>query len=85
MIKRKKKSKHARLVSIINRLARKFRPDEILKELSRVYEEYSIGSPTETEVDFWLKCSRATKNLSSGTEKWIYEMIDEQEENEEED
>jgi hypothetical protein len=44
------------------------------------YEEYSIGASSEAEVEFWLKCSRATSNLSSGTEKWLGEMIEEQEE-----
>lgn len=81
----KKKTPHTKLVGIINRLSRKFRPDEILKELSRVYEEYSVASPTEAEVEYWLKCSRGTGNLSSGTQKWLYEMIDEQEEENEED
>jgi hypothetical protein len=80
-----KKTPHARLVSIINRTAHKFRPDEILKELSRIYEEYSVASATEPEVDYWLKLSRATGNLSSGAEKWLYEMADEMEEEDEED
>ena len=78
--KRKKKSPHTQLVKIIQILSRAYRPDEILKELSVVYEEYSIASPTEAEVDFWLKCSRATGNLSSGMNKWLYEMAEELEE-----
>ena len=81
----KKKSRAAKLASIINRVSRKYRPSEILKELSRVYDEYSVASPTEAEVEYWLKCSRATDNLSSGTEKWLDEMIEEQEEEEEEE
>lgn len=75
-----KKSQQQKLQSIVNRLTRKFRPDEILHELSVIYEEYSIASPTEAEVNFWLKCARATGNLSSGTEKWLDEMVEEQEE-----
>lgn len=83
MSKANKKTQHAKLVSIVNRLSRKFRPSEILAELSVVYEEYSAASDTEAEVDYWLKTSRACKNLSSGTEKWLHEMIDElDEENE---
>jgi hypothetical protein len=77
-----KRSQQQKLQSIISRLARKFRPDEILHELSVVYEEYSIASETEAEVEFWLKCSRATGNLSSGTEKWLDEMVEEQEDEE---
>ena len=79
-----KKTPHQKLVSIISRLSRKFRPDEILAELSAVYEEYSAASTTEAEVDYWLKTSRACKNLSSGTDKWLYEMIDELEEDDNE-
>lgn len=82
MASKKKKTSYSKLVSIVNRLSRKFRPSEILAELSVVYEEYSAASKTEAEVEFWLKCSRATKNLSSGTEKWLYEMIDELEDEE---
>ena len=75
-----KKSQIAKLQSIVNRLSRKFRPDEILHELSVVYEEYAIASPTEAEAYFWLKCGRATGNLSSGMDKWMDEMVEEQEE-----
>lgn len=79
----KKKSQQQKLQSIVNRLARKFRPDEILHELSVIYEEYSIASDTETEVDFWLKCGRATGNLSSGMEKWLDEMVEEEDDTDE--
>lgn len=74
-----KKSQQERLYSIVKRLAKKFPPDDILHELSVMYEEFSIGASSEAEVEFWLKCSRATGNLSSGTEKWLGEMIEEQE------
>ena len=80
----KKKTSNKELGSTISKLSRTYRPSEILAELSAVYEEYSASSTTEAEVDYWLKCSRACNNLSSGTEKWLYEMIDELEENEEE-
>jgi len=73
-----KRSQQQKLQSIIGRLAQKFQPDDILHELSMIYEEYSIGASSEAEVEFWLKCSRATGNLSSGTEKWWGEMIEEQ-------
>ena len=68
------------LARLINKLSRKYRPEELLQELSTVYEEYMVGSPTEAEADYWLKCSKATKNLSSGMEKWLYEMVDDLEE-----
>jgi len=73
-------AKQQELQCIIGRLARTHKPDDILYELSMIYEEYSIGSTSEAEVEFWLKCSRATGNLSSGTEKWWGEMLEEQEE-----
>jgi hypothetical protein len=76
----KKKSHKERLQSIIGRLGRKFRPDEILHELSVLYEEYSVVGATEAEVEFWVKCSRSHGNLASGTNKWLYEMMEEQEE-----
>jgi len=74
-----KRSQQNKLQKIVERLARKFQPDDILHELSVMYEEYSIGASSEAEVEFWLKCSRATGNLSSGTEKWWGEMVEEQE------
>jgi len=73
-------AKQQELQRIIGRLAKTYKPDDILHELSMLYEEYSIGSKSEAEVEFWLKCSRATGNLSSGTEKWWGEMLEEQEE-----
>lgn len=75
-----KKTHQQKLKSIVGRLAHKFRPDEILHELSVVYEEYSVASDTEAEVEFWLKLSRAHRNLASGANKWLYEMVEEQEE-----
>jgi len=75
---KKKISQQERLYRIVGRLARKFKPDDILHEMSVLYEEYSIGAGSEAEVEFWLKCSRAIGNLSSGTEKWLNEMIEEE-------
>lgn len=76
MIK-KKRSQQQKLYNIIVRLTKKFKPDDILYEMSILYEEFSIGADTEVEAEFWLKCSRATGNLSSGTEKWFNEMVEE--------
>lgn len=70
---KKKKTQQEKLYRIVARLTRKFQPDDILHEMSVLYEEYSVGSKTEAEMEFWLKCSRATGNLSSGTEKWFDE------------
>lgn len=80
----KKASSQSKLVGIISKLSRTYRPSEVLAELSTIYEEYSAASKSESEVDYWLKCSRATANLSSGTEKWLYEFIDELEEDDDE-
>lgn len=77
-----KKSQKQKLANICNRLARKFHPYQILRELSKVYEEYVTLSVTEPEGDFWVKCSRAHENLANGTEKWLYEMLDEIEDGE---
>ena len=68
-----KRIQQTKLYRIITRLTRKFKPDDILHEMSVLYEEYSIGSKIEAEAEFWLKCSRAAGNLSSGTEKWLDE------------
>jgi hypothetical protein len=75
-----KKTQQQKLYSIVGRLLRKFKPDDILHEMSVVCEEYSAGGDTEAEVEFWLKCSRAMGNLSSGTEKWLAEAIEEEQE-----
>jgi len=85
MTKKKKIFPEERLQRVVNRLIRKFRPDQIQHALGNVYEEYSVGSPTEAEVDFWLKCARASRNLSSGMDKWLYEMVEEMEEEEEDE
>ena len=77
------KNTPAQLASIVVRLTRKFAPDEIQAELGRVYEEYSAAGDSEAEVEFWLKCSRASHNLSSGMNKWAHEMIEDIEEGEE--
>jgi len=77
-----KKSQQEQLQGIMQRLGHKYKPDEILYELSLLYEEFSIGSSSEAEVEFWLKCSKSTANLSSGTEKWFEEMLEEKEEEE---
>ena len=80
----KKKASRTKLVKAIRSLSVAYKPSEILEELSVVYEEYSAASKSEAEVDYWLKCSRACGNLSSGTEKWLYELIDELEEDDNE-
>ena len=69
-----------KLQSVLSRLAKKCKPDDILHELAVTYEEYSINASNEAEVEFWLKCGKACKNLSSGMEKWWDEMVEEQEE-----
>jgi hypothetical protein len=73
-----KRTQQQKLYSIVGRLMRKFKPDDILHEMSVVAEEYSLGSETEAEGEFWLKTSRACSNLSSGTEKWLAEAAEEE-------
>ena len=77
-------AKQDQLYNSIAKLTKKFLPDDILYELSLAYENNSVNSGTEAEVEFWLKCSKATANLSSGMEKWLEEMKEEKEEEEEE-
>lgn len=73
-----RKSQQKQLQKIMNTLSRKYKPDDILYELSVLYEEFSVAGETEADVEFWLKCSKATANLSSGMEKWFDELVDEQ-------
>lgn len=80
-----KKTQQQKLRNIIIRLSKKFEPDDILWEMSQLYDEFSAVGETEAEVEYWLKLSRATANLSSGAEKWKDEMIDELEDEQEED
>lgn len=77
------KTQQVKLYSIVARLMRKFKPDDILHEMSVVAEEYSVGATTEGEVEFWYKTSRACGNLSSGTEKWLEEAAEEDAEEDE--
>ena len=77
-----KKLSESKLHNIVMRLTWKFSPDVIQGELARIYEEYSVAGESEPEVEFWLKCSRASHNLSSGMNKWAHEMIEDMEEGE---
>jgi hypothetical protein len=77
-----RKSQQERFQSIMNRLSRRWKPDDILYELSILYEEFSVASETEEEVEYWLKLSKACGNLSSGAEKWFAEMLEDKEEEE---
>ena len=77
-----KKLHKQQLRNAVVKLSHTHRPEEILHELSVVYEEYSIAGKTEAEVDFWLKCSRSTANLASGMNKWLYEMAEDEEDEE---
>ena len=78
-----RKIESPQLARILNTLTRKYSPDQIQHQLGEVYEEYSAAGESEPEVEFWLKCSRASHNLSSGMNKWAHEMIEDMEEGEE--
>lgn len=80
----KKKSPYTKLERIVIRLTRKFNPDDVQAALAKVYEEYSIASTTEAEVEFWLKCAKASRNLSSGMNKWFHDAMEDLEEGENE-
>lgn len=77
------KNTSTQLVRMVVRLTQKSSPDVIQEELARAYEEYSAAGESEAEVEFWLKCSRASRNLSSGMNKWAHEMIEDIEQEEE--
>jgi hypothetical protein len=79
-----KRTQQDKLYRIVGKLLSKFRPDDILHEMSVICEQHSVDSDTEAEVEFWLKTSKATGNLRNGTEKWWDEMIEEMGEEEEE-
>jgi hypothetical protein len=66
-------------------LLRKYSPGMVVEELGLICEEYSFSSRIEPEIEFWFKCSRACKNLSSGMTKWIHNMIEEIESGEHDD
>lgn len=78
-----KKTSAQKLDSIVRRLTRKFSPDVIQASLAGWYEDYAAVSQTDAEIEFWLKCSKASRNLSSGMNKWAHDMLDELEEGEE--
>lgn len=80
----KKISQEKRIQRILKRLTRKVSPGIIQEQLSNIYEEYTIVSNTEPEAEFWMKCAKASRNLSNGMTKWIHSMIDELETGEEE-
>lgn len=66
-------AKRKALIGVIRSLA----PHEILKLMSAEYRRYIRRSASDAENDFWDKCSLATANLGSGTEKWLVEWLSE--------
>lgn len=66
------KGLHERLGELVSRHS----PGKIQKELSRIYEDLSGLAKTEPEAEFWFKCARASRNLSSGMDKWAVAMVD---------
>lgn len=79
-----KKTKQQRIRSIIARLLKRFEPDDVLWEMSVLFEGMVVVSPTEAEADYWYKLQRACNNLASGAEKWKAEMLEDLEEEKEE-
>ena len=72
-----------KLRRIMVRLTRKYSPDVIQGQLANVYDEYSVAGESEAEVEFWLKCHRASANLADGMNKWAHEMVEDMLEEEE--
>lgn len=69
MAKKSQQQLHGFLVGLL----KTYRADEIQKALGDIYIAYSDGSRSEWDQHYWLKCSRASYNLSSGMNKWLYE------------
>lgn len=80
-----KKTKQQKIRSIIADLLKRFEPDDVLWEMSVLFEGMLAVSETEPEADYWLKLERACKNLASGAEKWKAEMVEELNEEEEDE
>jgi len=71
------KAKKSEVEKTIARLAQTATPHMILGALNKEYRKYPKLSGTQAEYEFWVKCERSTGNLSSGMEKWLEEMLDE--------
>jgi hypothetical protein len=78
-----KKPRRKKLLTILERITRKTSPHEVQTILAIIYGQYARGAESEVEHDFWHKCNRASKNLASGMNKWLVELSDDLEENEE--
>lgn len=78
MAKRKRDKGEKQLAHALLPLVRKHTPHAILQIMSKEYQSYLRRSRSDAEHEFWVKCSRATANLSSGMEKWLEEWIDEE-------
>ena len=76
MAKKTEAEQLEKLRRIVVRITRKFAPDVIQGQLANVYDEYSAASDSEEEVEFWLKCHRASQNLAGGMNKWAHEMVE---------
>ena len=80
--RKQRKTKQSEVDRKIAELARTVSPHTILRALNKEYKKYPRLSKSEAEYEFWVKCERSTANLSSGMEKWLEEMIDEEEDDE---
>ena len=83
MAKKTEAEQLEKLRRIVVRITRKFSPDVIQEQLANTYDEYGAAGESEGEVEFWLKCGRASHNLSGGMNKWAHEMVEEMLEEEE--
>lgn len=85
MAKKKKKTKKQKIrkssISTLVQLCREFSPDSLLKVMAKEYKKYPSLSRSEAEHEYWIKVSRSSANLASGMEKWLNEMIDEEDDN----
>lgn len=73
-----RKSKSGQVEKTMAELAKIASPHTILGALNKEYKKYPKLSKSDAEYEFWVKCERSTANLSSGMEKWLEEMVDEE-------
>ena len=80
--RKQRKTKRSDIERKVAELARTVSPHIILRALNKEYRKYPKLSKSDAEYEFWVKCERSTANLSSGMEKWLEEMIEEEDDDE---
>lgn len=73
-------AKNDKLTGTINKLVKKYHPYEIQRELAKQYDMMLRYVGSGGEEEYWIKISKSSRNLASGMEKWLDELIEELEE-----